>query len=134
MIYLLDTDTFSLIVRKNSSVIENLINHEHDEICISSISYAELLYGLEKKGSEKLFSEVNTIAGKLSIVDFDQSQSKLYGKIRTELEKSGTPLGDMDMLIAAAAMSQDAVLVTHNIKHFSRINGIKTEDWTLRKK
>jgi len=134
MIYMLDTDTLSLIVRKNSSVIENLINHEHDEICISSISYAELLYGLEKKGSEKLFSEVNTIAGKLSIVDFDQYQSKLYGKIRAELEKSGTPLGDMDMLIAAAAMSQDAVLVTHNIKHFSRINGIKTEDWTLRKK
>ena len=130
MIYLLDTDTVSLIFRKNTSVIRNLIEHEDDEICISAISYAEVYYGLEKKGSEKLFSEVGSIVKKLSIVDFDDSQSEIYGKIRVELEKEGTPLGDMDMLIAAAAISQDAVLVTHNIRHFSRIKGIKVEDWS----
>ena len=130
MIYLLDTDTVSLIVRKNASVIGNLIEHENDEICISAISYAELYYGLEKKESERLFAEVGSIVRKLSIVDFDDSQSELYGKIRVELEKTGTPLGDMDMLIAAAAISQDAVLVTHNIRHFSKIRGIKIEDWS----
>jgi len=130
MIYMLDTDTVSLIVRKNSRVIKNLIKHEDDEICISSISYAELCYGLEKKGSEKLFQEVKTIIGKLSIVNFDDHQSELYGKIRFSLEKSGLSLGNMDMLIAAAALSQDAVLVTHNTRHFSRINGIKMEDWS----
>ena len=130
MIYLLDTDTVSLIVRKNASVIKNLIDHEDDEICISAISYAELCYGLEKKGSEKLFAEVGSIVRKLSIVDFDDSQSELYGKIRLELEKAGTRLGDMDTLIAAAALSQDAVLVTHNTRHFSKIKGIKVEDWS----
>ena len=130
MIYLLDTDTVSLIVRKNASVIKNLIEHEDDEICISAISYAELYYGLEKKGSEKLFAEVDSIVRKLTIVDFDYSQSKIYGKIRVELEKTGTSLGNMDLLIAAAAISQDAVLVTHNIRHFSNIKGIKVEDWS----
>ena len=130
MTYMLDTDTVSLIVRNNSSVIKNLINHEDDEICISAITYAELYYGLVKKGSEKLFLEVSTIVRKLSIVDFDSAQAELYGKMRAELEKSGTPLGDMDMLIAAAALSQNAVLISHNTKHFSKIKNIKIEDWT----
>ncbi|MCL2065937.1 MAG: type II toxin-antitoxin system VapC family toxin [Treponema sp.] len=129
MIYMLDTDTVSQIVRKNSSVIKKLIMHEDDEIYISAITYAELFYGLEKKGSDRLFNEVRSIIGKCSIIDFDKSQSELYGKIRLELEKSGTPLGDMDILIAAAAILKKAILVTHNIKHFSRIKGIKVEDW-----
>ncbi|MCL2025699.1 MAG: PIN domain-containing protein [Leptospirales bacterium] len=126
---MLDTDTVSFIIRKNSSVIANLIKHEDDEICISAISYAEIFYGLIKKGSERLFNEVNSIMGKLSIIDFDTSQSELYGQIRVELEKSGTPLGDMDILIAAAASSIGAILVSHNKKHFSRIKGLKIEDW-----
>jgi len=131
MIYVLDTDTVSLIVRKNPSVIANLIRHEDDEICISAISYAELRYGLEKKGSDRLFAEVTAILGKLSIIAFDESQSELYGKTRVALEKSGTPLGDMDMLIAAAALSAGAVLVSHNTSHFFRIKGLKVEDWCV---
>ena len=127
---MLDTDTISLLVRKNPSVVNNLIAHEDNEICISAITYAELSYGLEKKKSEKLFREVGLITGKLSIVPFDDSQSELYGRIRLELEKSGTTLGDMDMLIAAAALSTDSILVSHNLQHFSRVKGIKVEDWS----
>ena len=129
MIYLLDTDTISHIVRNHPKAIKNLIKHEEDEICISVITYAELYYGLEKKGSERLFNEVRVITGKCRIIDFNASQSEIYGKIRLELEKSGTPLGDMDMLIAAAAMSEKAILITHNKKHFSKIRGIKVDDW-----
>ena len=129
MIYMLDTDTVSHIVRNHSPVILNLIKHEDDEICISAITYAELSYGLEKKGSDRLFNEVRSIMEKLSIVVFDDAQSELYGKIRVELERTGTPLGDMDMLIAAAAISTGAILVSHNKKHFAKIKGIKVEDW-----
>jgi len=130
MIYMLDTDTVSFIARKNSSVIKNLIKHEEDDICISAVTYAEIFYGLEKKGSAKLSNEVNSIIGKMSIITFDETQAELYGKIRLELEKSGTPLGDMDMLIAAAALSIDAVLVSHNVKHFSKVKRLKVKDWT----
>ena len=129
MIYMLDTDTISQIVRKNTAVIKNLINHENDEICASAISYAELCYGLEKKKSERLYTEIGLIMGKLSIINFDDSQSELYGKIRFELEKQGTSLDNMDMLIAAAALSQNAVLISHNVKHFSKIKNLKIEDW-----
>ena len=132
MIYLLDTDIVSLIIRKNVFVISNLIKHEDDEICISAVTYAEIFYGLIKKGSSQLFDEVISVVDKMSIIAFDDSQSEFYGKIRVGLEKSGTPLGDMDMLIAAAAMSKDAVLITHNKKHFSKIKGLKTEDWNVR--
>ena len=131
MIYMLDTDTVSLLVRKNPSVIKKLIKHEKDEICISAITYAELRFGLEKKGSEKLQNEVNAILGKLSIIDFNSSQSEIYGKLRLKLENSGRPLGDMDILIASAALSIGAILVSHNVKHFSKIPGIKIEDWCL---
>jgi len=129
VIYLLDTDTVSHIVRKHAPVIKNLINHENDEICISAVTNAELSYGLEKKQSERLYNEVRSVVGKCTIIDFDESQSEIYGKIRLELEKTGTPLGDMDMLIAAAALSTGAILVTHNKKHFSKIKNLKTEDW-----
>ena len=131
MIYMFDTDMVSLLVRKNPSVIKNLIKREDDEICISVITYAELCFGLEKKGSEKLYNEVSSILEKISIIDFDSSQSELYGKIRLKLGKSGTPLGDMEMLIAAAALSAGAILVSHNIKHFSKIDGLKVEDWSF---
>ena len=130
MIYMLDTDTVSLLVKKNTSVIKNLLKHENDEICISTITYAELFFGLEKKGSERLFNDVNAILRKLSILDFNSSQSELYGKIRLKLEKSGMPLGDMDMLIAAAALSAGAILVSHNLRHFKKNEGIKVEDWS----
>jgi tRNA(fMet)-specific endonuclease VapC len=126
---MLDTDTVSLIIRKHVSVINELIKHEDDEICISAITYAELCYGLEKKGSVRLFNEIMSIMGKFTIVDFDNSKSELYGKIRVGLEKLGTPLGDMDMLIAASALAAGAILVSHNIKHFSKIKGLKVEDW-----
>jgi tRNA(fMet)-specific endonuclease VapC len=126
---MLDTDTVSFVVKKNPSIVKNLIDHEDDEICISAISYAELCFGLEKKNSEKLFDDVNAIMGKLSIMAFDETQSELYGKIRLQLEKAGNPLGDMDILIAAAALSAGAILVSHNIRHFSKIKGLKVEDW-----
>jgi len=129
MIYMLDTDTVSNIVKKHPPVIKKLISRESDEICISAVTNAELFYGLEKKNSQRLFNEVRSITGKCTIIDFDASQSELYGRIRVELERSGTPLGDMDLLIAAAAISTGAILVSHNTKHFSKINGLKVEDW-----
>ena len=67
----------------------------------------------------------------MSIIAFDDSQSEFYGKIRFELEKSGTPLRDMDILIAATAISKGAILITHNKKHFSKIKKLETDDWSI---
>jgi len=130
MKYLLDTDIVSLAVRNNLSTIENLKSHEDDEIFVSSITYAELMYGLEKKGSMKLADEVNIVLGKLLVKDFDMNAAECYSKIRYSLEKEGIPLDNMDVLIAATAMSIDAILITHNTKHFLKVKGLKVEDWS----
>ena len=130
MIYMLDTDMVSFIVKKDPIVLKKLFKHDVDDICISAVTCAEIFYGLEKKGSAKLTKEVNSVIEKMSIITLDKSQSELYGRIRLELEKSGTPLENMDILIAAAALSINAVLVSHNVKHFSRIKNLKVEDWS----
>jgi len=62
-------------------------------------------------------------------VDFNADAASLYAKTRAELEKAGTPIDNMDLLIAASAMAENAVLVSHNIGHFSRIKGLCVEDW-----
>ncbi|MCL2441727.1 MAG: type II toxin-antitoxin system VapC family toxin [Treponema sp.] len=130
MIYMLDTDTVSFIVKRDPVVLKKLSEHDNDDICVSAVTCAELFFGLEKKGSIKLFNEVESVIEKMSVINFDKPQSEIYGKIRLELEKSGVPLDNMDMLIAAAALSIDAVLISHNTKHFSRIKGLKAEDWS----
>jgi predicted nucleic acid-binding protein len=127
--YLIDTDIASYAIKEVQSVINNFIKHDKDDLYISSISYAELLYGAMRKNSNKIKNMVDNFAQRFKMVDFDEVCSKLYAEIRTNLEKSGTPLGHMDILIASTAISIDATLVTHNTKHFSKIKGIKVEDW-----
>lgn len=130
MHYILDTDICSYIIRENSSVLlKNLNSHNHDKISITSITYAELLFGAEKKSSTKIADKIEAIASNVNIISFDQNAAIEYSKMRLELEKSGTPIGNMDMLIASCALSEEAILVTNNERHFSKISGLKIENW-----
>ena len=104
--------------------------HDRDEFCISVITYAELMFGLKKNYSKQLDFWLNEVLNRFNIISFDDSSAVIYGEIRTALEKSGTALDNMDLLIAASALSVKAVLVSHNVKHFSRIKGLKVEDWS----
>jgi tRNA(fMet)-specific endonuclease VapC len=131
MHYILDTDICSYIIRENSSVLlKNLNDHQQDKISITSITYAELLFGAEKKGSRKIMDKIEAIVSKVGMVSFDQNAALEYSRMRLKLEKGGTPIGNMDMLIASCALSEEAVLVTNNDKHFSNIKGLKIENWT----
>ena len=128
--YLFDTDMVSFFMRNNpESVRIKVAQHENDDLCISTITYAELLFGLKKNYSKQLDSWLSEIFRKFRILAFDNNAALAYSDIRANLEKSGTPLDNMDMLIAASALSADAVLVSHNKKHFSKIKGLKVEDW-----
>jgi len=131
MIYMFDTDTVSFFMKDNpKGVRAKVIKHQKDEFCISAITYAELMFGLKKNYSKQLDFWLKKVLAMFRVVSFDDTSSVIYGDIRTALEKSGAPLDNMDMLIAAAALSIDAVLVSHNTKHFSRIKGLKVEDWS----
>ena len=105
-------------------------NIDFKEICISSITLSELEYGVAKSmHSEKNQKALDAFVYNFSILPFDSDAAHEYGKIRANLEKIGSPIGGMDMLIAAHAKSQKLILVTNNTKEFIRVNGLNIEDW-----
>ncbi len=132
MIYMLDTNICSFIIReKPSTVKENLkIISIDNKIVLSSIVASELLYGAYKKESPKLISMVKTFIDFFEVLPFDLNAAEEYGKLRAYLEKEGNIIGAYDLQIAAHALSLNAVLVTNNTKEFSRIERLRIEDWT----
>lgn len=131
MLYLLDTDICSYLIRGESEkLLENLNCHSEDTIAVSSITFAELLFGANRVNSEKIRNKINAILQKVTVIDFDMEAATKYAEIRVDLEKSGTPIGNMDMLIAACALAAKGILVTNNEKHFGYIKKLKIENWT----
>lgn len=131
MSFLLDTNICIYIIKKKpQSVIDKLNRLEFNQISISSITVAELEYGVCKSSMpDRNRTSLNEFLIPFAIVNFDSTASVMYGIIRSELERKGIPIGSLDMLIAAQAMSLDVTLVTNNEKEFSRIDGLKIENW-----
>ena len=128
---MLDTNTCIYIIKKKPpDVIERFIQTEISQIGISSITLSELSYGVSKSSKP----EQNQIAlaqfiAPLEILPYGDDAAQYYGTLRTHLEKQGTPIGSLDMLIAAHALSTDCTLVTNNEKEFVRIPNLKIENW-----
>ncbi len=129
--YMLDTDICSYIIReKPIKVFERFETLEMDQLCISVITYAELIYGVEHSSSKKINrSIVDDFANHLNIIEWDKSAAEHYGKIRAFLQAGGNIIGAMDMMIAAHAVSQKMTLVTNNEKHFKRVPTLNIENW-----
>jgi len=130
-LYMLDTDTCSYIIRERPiGVLEHFRKLAMEQICISTVTYAELLYGVERSSSKRINRPIiDDFVQHLDVIDWDNAAAEQYGKIRAALEARGQPIGAMDMMIAAHAKSIKAVLVTNNQKHFARIKGLKVENW-----
>ena len=132
MKYMLDTNICIYAIKhKPPEVIKNFLSHDPDDLCISSITYAELMHGVEKSmAMEKNRVAITMFLSPISILDFDAYAAEEYGRIRADLERKGTPIGPMDMLIAAHAKSEDLILVTNNTREFERVNDLTVDDWT----
>jgi len=130
--YLLDTNICIYIIkRKPIKVFEKFKSLAFGSIGISSITLAELQYGIMKSSiPERNREALEIFLTPLEIVDFDYNATIEYGKIRADLERKGTPIGPLDTLIASHALSLDLTLITNNEKDFSRIPGLKIENWT----
>jgi tRNA(fMet)-specific endonuclease VapC len=131
--YLLDTNICIYIIKKKpDSVLKRLLQIPLGQIGISSISIAELDYGARKSSNpEKNLSALNQFLIPFEIFGFDYNATLEYGKIRSTLEKKGTPIGPLDTLIAAHAQSLQYILVTNNEAEFRRIEGLQIENWVL---
>jgi tRNA(fMet)-specific endonuclease VapC len=128
---MLDTNTCIYIIkRKPSAVLDRFRRTKISQIGISSITLSELSYGVSKSSKP----EQNQIAlaqfiAPLEIMSYSHESAQYYGDLRAYLEKQGTPIGSLDMLIAAHALSIDCILVTNNEKEFNRIPKLKIENW-----
>lgn len=130
MIYLLDTNICIYIINhKPAQVIERFKTIPLGQLAISSISVAELAYGIAKTGSERNKQALEKFLAPLEIMPFSSEAMWHYGELRAKLEKSGQMIGALDMLIAAHALELNATLVTNNTKEFSRIQHLKLENW-----
>jgi len=120
-----------IIKRKPESVLKHFLDYRVGDVGISSITLAELRYGVAKsKYKEKNAKALEEFTIPLEIVSFDEASALAYGEIRSALEAAGSPIGAMDMLIAAHAISLGVQLVTNNTREFSRIPGLTLLDWT----
>jgi tRNA(fMet)-specific endonuclease VapC len=130
MRYLLDTNIVSNLVRNpRGRVVDRIKAVGEQNICTSIIVAAELRYGTTKKASPRLSTHVEAVLRAMDTLPFDSPADECYGSIRTRLESAGTPIGGNDLLIAAQALSLDHTLVTDNDKEFSRIEGLRVENW-----
>ena len=128
--FLLDTNIISDLVRHPAGAVTAAIRAaEEDAICTSIIVAAELRYGARKKGSEQLSERVEALLSRIPVLPLEAPADDVYGQIRTSLERSGSPIGANDMLIAAHALALDATLVTDNEREFRRIDGLKMDNW-----
>ena len=131
MKYMLDTNMcIYLIKRKPAQVLKKFQTYDLGDICVSSITVAELQYGVEKSQHPKQNqTALDLFLSPLIIVDFDTSAAQHYGQIRTNLESLGTPIGAYDLLIASHAQSLGITLVTNNTREFTRVPKLTVENW-----
>ena len=124
MKWMLDTDTcIALIKRQPPNLIKRLQAKAVGDVGISSITLAELRFGVSKSARR----QQNQAA--LDVAAFDELAADSYGDVRAELESNGTPIGPLDTLIAGHGLSLNVVLVTHNMREFRRITGLRIDDW-----
>lgn len=134
MIYFLDTNICVYFLKGlYHSIADNIQNTNPNNIKISSIVKAELLYGAEKSQHKtKNLVNINRFLEPFEIISFDDDCSITYSKIRASMEHKGTIIGPNDYIIAATVLSRNAILVTNNTKEFKKVHNLKIENWTVK--
>jgi tRNA(fMet)-specific endonuclease VapC len=128
--YLLDTNIVSDLVRNpQGPIAAHLRKVGESRVATSILVASELRYGAEKKASTRLTLQLEAVLGALQVLPFESPADEFYGRIRVELEALGKPIGSNDLLIAAHALSFGHILVTDNTREFSRVRGLKVENW-----
>ncbi|NEX18586.1 MAG: VapC toxin family PIN domain ribonuclease [Halochromatium sp.] len=130
--WMLDTNTASFVIRRRPIEVKRRFDAVgHGNLSISTVVLAELLYGaaLHPTKSAEIRHDIDDFRRRLRVVHWSEQAAKHYASIRADLRKAGTPIGNMDLLIAAHTLAERAVLVTNNLREFRRVDGLVLEDW-----
>jgi tRNA(fMet)-specific endonuclease VapC len=128
--YMLDTNTVRHLIREHPAVVRRVLAVPMAAVCISSITKAELLFGLARRPEAKrLHTAVGEFLRRVDVLPWDSEVAERYGATRAAMERQGKTLGPLDLLIAAHGLCAGAVLVT-NDRAFAQVDGLRVEDWT----
>lgn len=132
MRFMLDTNICVYLIRgRSTKLLQTLANQAISDISVSAITVAELQFGVSKSRQQAQNQQaLNQFILPLTVLDFDYDATILYGQIRAHLEAQGTPIGSLDTLIAAHALSKNLTLITNNTKEFSLFPGLAIDDWS----
>jgi len=129
-LFMLDTDTVSFALRVHGTVAAEIAKHKPSELCVSAITLAELRFGADKRRSRKIHTAIDKFLSGMQVAPFDEVAAARFGEVGAALAGGGVPIGQMDTLIASHALAVGAVLVTNNEKHFSKVHGLRVENWS----
>jgi len=129
---LIDTDILSLFFRNHPQVVEsgNLYLQSYDKLSFSLITYYEILSGLKHRDAHQQLNKFLEFSEFSQIIPLTEKSVKISAEIYADLRKKGTQVDDIDLLIAGVAIAHNLILISHNQKHFSKIEGLELEDWT----
>ena len=128
--YMLDTNIVIYIIKRRPIEVLTQFNNHQGQLCISSVTLAELIHGVEK--SERPahnLKQVEDFISRLEVLDYQSGAAFHYGEIRANLEKKGTTIGVNDLHIAGHARSEGLIIVTNNLKEFEHVEGLRCENW-----
>lgn len=130
MIRMLDTNICSYLLRERSAhMLQRFRDFPIDHIAISAVVAAELRFGVAKRRASTLERTLEHFLAGLRTLPWPVAAAAHYAELRADLELRGTPIGGMDLLIAAHALAEDAILVTNNTREFERVRGLRLENW-----
>jgi tRNA(fMet)-specific endonuclease VapC len=128
---LLDTDTCIYALKGNATVLDHLLSRSRADVAVSVVTEAELRTGAAKSSSPVKTSRLlENFLRPLAVVEFTSADAATYAQLRAKLERAGTPIGPLDTLIGAQAVSRKLVLVTNNEREFGRVPGLRLENWS----
>jgi tRNA(fMet)-specific endonuclease VapC len=130
---MLDTNICIFTIKNKPAWVREAFNLHHGQLCISTITLMELIYGAEKSSApEKNLAVVEGFAARLEVLSYGSNAAAHTGMIRAELARAGTPIGPYDQMIAGHARAEGLVVVTNNLKEFDRVAGLRVEDWVYK--
>ncbi len=128
--YMLDTNIVIYTIKNRPEHIRMLFNLHSEQLCISTITLGELVFGAEHSQQvERNLADIEAMIARLEVLPFDNKAAYHFGQVRAELYRIGKPIGPYDMMIAGHVRRAGLILVTNNVKEFSRVPGLILENW-----
>ncbi len=128
--YMLDTNICIYVMKRYPQELRDKFNALAEQLCVSSITRGELHYGAEKSARRvENLTAIEYFAARLDVLPFGEKAAAHYGQVRAELERAGTPRGPHDMQIGGHARSEGLIVVTNNMREFTRMPGVRAENW-----